>query len=1282
MNRMNVDFPPLVPEAARGRPAGRRWARVLGGGLLLAALLGGGLFAVARLWVFPWLGEHPEWVAAELSRASGVPVSIDRLAVDWPGLRPRLRLGGLAMNTGERAVLRLERVEGTLAWMSLLHWMPYFHRLEIVSPEIELGRGKDGVFTVAGIRIVPRAGQGGDPLAWLFGQTHVVVSNATLTWNDELRAAPPLRLEEARFAFRRGLTRHRFEFRARPPANLATVFEADGEVSRYDSAALADISGHLHVGLERADLGGWSAWVDYPFPLSGHGGVQLWLDSDKGAQSASADVSLDGVEIALAPDLPVLRLDRLGGRLQASRGPDGIGFGARSLWLDTAEGKALYPMDFNLQLRQGADAAAVGGAFSAAALDLAALVGLAEYLPLGEEARAYLTGFDPKGRVRQLAFDWEGEVAAPREWSLKADFENIALVARGLVPGMDGISGRIEGDRRTGRFALSGRAAHIDLPRVFEHSRIALASLDAKGGWRRKDGRLELALDGVDFANDDAAGTVSGRYGFAQAGPGELDLVGRLTRAEGGAVWRYIPFVAGPRARDWVKGAIRQGRMSDVKLALKGPMRDFPFRNGEGKFTVAAKASETSLDYAAGWPMFEDIAGELRFDGPGLTVEARSGRVFGVRLAPVRVEIPDLGAGVLSIEGAAKGPGADFMRYIAESPLSKRLRGFPGPLRAEGGGELALSLTIPLREPDATQVSGDYRFAGNRFHLGDSGLVLASAEGEVRFTGESLDIPAIRGRMLGAPLILEGKTGAEGLKLNARGQVVATAARKELGWPLLEWLGGSADWQAELALGRGDDGSRFVVRSGLKGLYSRLPAPFAKEADDVAPLEIVVVSPTANKPRQIAAKLGGWFDAVLEHDAAGKLRGGVGVNRPAAMPAGAGVDVAASLDMLDVDAWQWSLAGSGDGGNVMLPLASVTLDAGRLRAFGRTFKALKLHAVADAEGWKADVESAEAQGRIDWRWAGEGVLSARLRRLELANDEGGNNESGAAPPRSLPGLDVRAEQFIVSGRELGQLEVRASNRNGGWLLDNLTLQRPETQLTGSGLWLAGERRSKLDFTLSTSDAGALAGAMGYAHMVRGGRAKLVGQLGWDGTLTGIDYPTLSGYLDLTAKDGRFERIEPGVGRLLGILSLQALPRRVTLDFRDVFSDGFVFDSIAGNVAVSNGVMRTDSLVIAGPSARVLMHGQADIAAETQDLHVTVRPTLTESVAIGAAVVNPAAGAVAYLAQKVLGDPIEKMFSYDYSVTGNWVDPVVTKTGMSAARPAAAAESAAPLQAAH
>lgn len=1269
MNAEPGSMPPSADPPARKRPVWRRAARVLAGLLLFVCLLCGGLLALSHFWLFPWLGENRQWVANELSRTAGLTVNIDRLEADWFGMRPRLRLNGLTMQAGERDALRLERVEATLAWVSLLRWSLYFHHLEIAGPEIELGRGKDGVFTVAGIRMEPGGAQeGGNPIVWLLEQSRIAVRDATLIWNDELRAAPPLRLTELRFSFERGILQHRFELEARPPAGLADQLKANGEISRYDPAALARTVGRLYIGLDRADLGGWQTWVDYPVPGKGRGSVYLWLDSDgQGEFGASADIDLENVDTTLADGLNPLRFDRLGGRLTARRTPSGDEFGARGVWL-AGEGGRIDPFDFRFALERESDGTPSGGAFSASRLDLETLARLTGSLPLDEQLRARLAGFDPKGRLLEVSLEWKGDATAPHDWKMKARLEEIGLTAQGLIPGMGNITGWIEGGKHSGHYALSGRDAFIDLPRVFESSYIALTSVETAGGWTDESGQMEIRIDTLHFTNDDATGTASGHYRVVENDLGEIDITGRLSRADGAAVWRYLPFVTG-HARQWVKSSIRRAEATDVKLVLKGPLRHFPFRAGEGTFLVDFQTDNTLLDYANGWPAFDKLAGNIRFEGPGLTITANGGQVFGVRVEPVQVKIPDLSEAIMSVEGTANGPSADFLRFIDASPLAARLRGFTGALRPEGKGRLDLKLRMPLLDLSGTEVGGEYRFAANRVRLDGVVPALEAAEGKLGFTEEALQSLSIRGRLFGGSCAIEGKTNANGLELTARGQLDVTVVRAELGLPLLVWLSGSAPWQANIALGHNDNG-RITVQSDLKGIRSRLPAPFSKEADDTWPMEAVAVSTGPDKPRQLTVKLGGWLDVALERDLSGLTHGGVGLNRPA--PASStGVKVAAAFDMLDIDAWQWSLDDGKEGDGAALPLESIALEAGQVRAFGYLFNAVKLLAASNAEGWKTRLESTEAQGEILWRRADEGMLLARLSRLAFlpgnedhANIGEGEGKNGITPPRSLPGLDVQAESFAVGTRELGRLEVRASNREGGWWLNDLSIRHPHAQFSGNGRWLPGERRSQLDFTLDSGNAGLFARDMGYPNVLRGGQVKLTGSLEWAGVPSRIDYPTLSGKLELNAGNGRFEKLEPGFGRLLGILSLQALPRRVTLDFRDVFSEGFAFDRINGKVAVSAGVMRTDGVDIVGPAARVKMSGQANIATETQDLRVNVRPTLAESVAVGAAIVNPLAGAVTYVAQKVLGDPIEKLFAYDYKVTGSWADPVVEKVGSS------------------
>ncbi|HRG71991.1 MAG TPA: AsmA-like C-terminal region-containing protein, partial [Thauera aminoaromatica] len=355
------------------------------------------------------------------------------------------------------------------------------------------------------------------------------------------------------------------------------------------------------------------------------------------------------------------------------------------------------------------------------------------------------------------------------------------------------------------------------------------------------------------------------------------------------------------------------------------------------------------------------------------------------------------------------------------------------------------------------------------------------------------------------------------------------------------------------------------------------------------------------------------------------------------------------------------------------------LAADELGVFGQTFKAVDLRARADPGGWKARLESDRADGEFDWRAAGKGTLAARFRHLRLVREAGGaqagadgdsaGDEAVDDPPQRLPALDVVAERFDINELELGRLEVLARNRGNLWQLDRFALVSADGRLAGKGQWRAGARqRTELDFALETASMGGLIRRLGHPDVVRGGAASLAGQLAWRGAPTRIDYPSLSGRLRLETGAGQFNRLEPGVGRLLGILSLQSLPRRITLDFRDVFSEGFAFDRISGSIELARGVLRSEDLEIRGPAARVAMSGSADVVSETQDLRVLVQPTLSESVAIGAAagLVNPVAGVVTYLAQKVLSDPIEKLFAFEYTVTGAWSDPQVAKRGRAAA----------------
>jgi uncharacterized protein YhdP len=212
-----------------------------------------------------------------------------------------------------------------------------------------------------------------------------------------------------------------------------------------------------------------------------------------------------------------------------------------------------------------------------------------------------------------------------------------------------------------------------------------------------------------------------------------------------------------------------------------------------------------------------------------------------------------------------------------------------------------------------------------------------------------------------------------------------------------------------------------------------------------------------------------------------------------------------------------------------------------------------------------------------------------------------------------------------------------------------------------------KQQTQIDVKVDVEDAGGYLAHFGYGETVRNAPTTIDGDLQWAGAPNDFDFPTLSGTFRMKSGAGQFTKIDPGIGKLLGVLSLQALPRRITLDFRDVFSEGFAFDDINGDFRIESGQMHTDNLKLSGPAAAVAIKGDLDLARETQQLTVRVQPALSSSVSAGAMVLfiaNPlvgaAVGAGALLAQKMFNNPIDQMFSYDYRVTGPWVDPVVER----------------------
>lgn len=1259
--------------ARRWLTAGSVWtSRALVLSVLGVALTCGFLLLSLRYWVLPNIESYREDIAASASRAANLRITIERISGHWRGVRPHFKLEGVTVydKAGRRA-LELARVDSTVAWKSLVTLRPHFHTLDIHQPVLDVRRDTNGVLSIAGIELQsdrPNSGLSD----WMLAQPDVEIHNASVTWTDELRQASPLQLAGVDLQIVSRGSRHRFGLRAVPPADLAAPIELRGDLRGDSVELLSEWNGRMFLQLDHVDLGAWSAWVSIPAEITrGAGAVRSWLTFGRqGLGEVVADVRLTAVRARLREDLPALELDALAGRLAWKSVPSGFEFSTTKLGL-SGGGAVLAPADFRVRVDKN-DENVPQGELDANALDLAPLVMLADRFPLDEALRTDLVALSPRGRVHDLVIKWKGAWPHPATYSARGRFEALALNTWDNLPGIAGLSGNIDGTEKGGTLHVNGQKAALDFPKVFA-SALAFDTLTGQVAWTRTPERLEVTLNNISFANADAAGSVFGAYRTAPDGSGEIDLTGSLTRTDARSVARYVPVTLMRTARPWLERAIIAGHSNDVRFRAKGRLEDFPFVNEKrGLFHVTAKVSGGTLDYAEGWPRIENIEGDLQFRGSRMNFTARQGTVGAVKLSKVQGDIPDMKAKpeVLSVTGEAEGATADFLTFISKSPVNEMTERFTEGMQAQGPGRLSLSLTLPLGQLATSKVAGVYQITGNNLVLDRELPPLEQANGRFEFTESSVRTPGVSGVFLGGPVNIVGATQRDStLRATLTGRVNADNVRKAGGPSWMQYLRGSTDWRGALTIRR--KVPELVIESNLQGIASYLPAPLAKTALEAIPLRIERRYVGSQQDRLLLA-LGDVVKADLARRNDGRQtvveRGAIrlGGGEPGALDR-PGIWVRGSLKRLDVDEW---LAFGRDGdSDTALPITGADVKLGQVEFLGRRFSDLAVAMSPQPGALQLAFAGGEIEGTATWRGEGKGRLVARLKKLTLPSAPADAKpvvapaKAATGKPKELPALDVIVDNFQHGQKQLGRLEVNAVPQDRDWRIERLRLANAESTITAEGVWQGWQTqpRTQLNVRMDVTDIGKTLTRWGYPPGVRRGTAKIDGQLSWAGSPADFDYPTLGGQLVVEAASGQFVRLEPGLAKLLGILSLQALPRRISLDFRDVFSEGFAFDNIIGALKIDRGVASAENFRMQGPSARVVMSGDVDLARETQKLKVRVVPHLSESVAIaGALIGGPVAGVAAFLAQKLLKDPLEELVAFEYNVTGSWSDPRVAK----------------------
>jgi uncharacterized protein (TIGR02099 family) len=834
---------------------------------------------------------------------------------------------------------------------------------------------------------------------------------------------------------------------------------------------------------------------------------------------------------------------------------------------------------------------------------------------------------------------------------------------------------------------------------------------------------VSVTLSNTQFANADTegvlkvaewktgAGPAGARGGRGAYLPGLLALEGQLTRGRAVAVARYLPLGLPESVRSYVQRAVLDGRVKETRFKVRGDLWDFPFSPSAsaaqapaGEFLLSAQVEDVSLAYvpaAAGqaeppWPALSKVAGELVFDRNSMAIRNAQGRMWGVALSNVQGRIAELAQPVLRIDGQAQGPLADLLRYVNATPVGEWIGDGLREARGGGNADLKLAIELPMANLERTKVQGSLALGGNDLRITPSTPQLVQAKGKVNFTEQGFTVREGSARILGGEAKFEGASvpgAAEGdvkMRFAGEGTVTAEGLRqaRELG-QATRWataLSGQASYKLRLGFGGGH--SEMALNTSLVGMGINLPAPFKKSPEAALPLKVSTELQAGATRDVLDVELGNWVQARYQRDLSGAqprvLRGTLGVMSPMPpMPGPSERDVHAVLSLGSVKAEDWdafmapvagndatpAITGAGAGASVAedyLP-HTVAVRAQSLSTGGRTLTDVVLGVSQDeADGsWRGNINADQLGGYVEYRAARSatqpGRIHARLTRLALPPADVSSVENlFAESPANAPALDITIDNFELRGKKLGRVEIEANNRNREWRLSRFALITPEAQLVGTGQWQP-RQRMVMDFKLDLQDSGAFLDRMGFAGTLRGGKGKLAGQLSWAGSPLAFHVPSLDGKINIALDAGQFLKAGPGAARLFSVLSLQALPRRLFLDFRDVFQEGFAFDNVVGDVTITDGVAATNNLRLRGVQAAVLMEGRADLQRETQDLRVVVVPDINAGTAsLAYAVINPAVGLGTFFAQLLLRRPLMAANTREFSVQGSWAEPKVER----------------------
>jgi uncharacterized protein YhdP len=654
--------------------------------------------------------------------------------------------------------------------------------------------------------------------------------------------------------------------------------------------------------------------------------------------------------------------------------------------------------------------------------------------------------------------------------------------------------------------------------------------------------------------------------------------------------------------------------------------------------------------------------------------------VAGQGLRAPRVRIRKLRAAEVELELESLGGDAAGLATLTRSFPLEAARTALDTMEWSGAASATALIWLPVRHLRDWRLVGSVALDGARMELSGPAIAVDAIHGRVPFTRERFG-PSELVAELGASaaeahldawltpefeLLIEGRLAPAELLPGAWRRIVPALAPAVRGRS-----------EMTIRIGRESDaygdGLRLDVSSGLQGVEFDLPAPLRKSADQRWSLRLAVPLGDDSIPTRFALEPLG--SGLVLGDSRSVQLGLVFGDAVARLPTAEDFLIEGRIDQLDLVGWigllGQAMAGqAGDAPGIGDASGWLQLEVDDLLVGKRSLGRVELALERESSYWRVHARGERMDGsvRVPAEHGVEGDLVADFERLHWPGVTADENEDPALPstldPARMPAIDLSIRQMRWGELDLGRVRASSHHSAAGLEIERFSATGPGLELSGSGRWNTPASPEEPPLTwmsvrLNSSNLGQHLRQAGFDLALERGNAMLDFAGRWPGSPFDFSLRRVSGTLGIRIDDGSIPAARPGAGRLLGLVSLNSIPRRLRLDFSDVFGDGLGFDRISGDFALTDGIAQTDNLKIEAPAAEIRISGLTDLGEQTYDQRISVRPGLSATLPVIGALAGGPIGAVAGAAlQQILSRPLQGMSEVLYSVTGTWDEPLI------------------------